>query len=187
MADIDFFKRLNDSAGHAAGDVCIQRVAQTIEQALRHDEDAVFRYGGEEFLIVFKHVTADLAVSLAERIRQAVEALAIPNPGIASAGGRSGVVTLSIGVAFGRDGVGPERVIKWSDDALYEAKRAGRNRVLLFTADGRDAPSIIPPEPSALSDPETGQAHFAEANGPGSDPARLAVFPTEPGILPGCY
>ena len=146
MADIDFFKRLNDSAGHAAGDVCIQRVAQTIEQALRHDEDAVFRYGGEEFLIVFKHVTPDLAVTLAERIRHAVEALAIPNPGIQSAESRGSVVTLSIGAAFGREGVGPERVLKWADDALYDAKHAGRNTVMLSKAGSVDTPSIVPTE-----------------------------------------
>ena len=82
MADLDSFKRLNDTAGHAAGDICIQRVAKAIEQSVRPGDDAVFRYGGEEFLIVLTNATADLAWTLAERIRRAVEALIIVNPGV---------------------------------------------------------------------------------------------------------
>ncbi len=87
MADIDLFKRLNDTAGHAAGDECIRRVAEDDRESVRSGDDAVFRYGGEEFLIVLTHATPDLAWTIAERIRSAVEALAIVNPGI-RAGGR---------------------------------------------------------------------------------------------------
>jgi diguanylate cyclase (GGDEF)-like protein len=131
MADIDFFKRLNDTAGHAAGDECIKRVARTIEESVRVGEDAVFRYGGEEFLIVLAHASPDLAWTLAERIRLAVEALAIVNPGVHPADGSAGVVTISLGVAFAREDVPPELVAKWADDALYDAKRSGRNLVFL--------------------------------------------------------
>jgi diguanylate cyclase (GGDEF)-like protein len=134
MADIDSFKRLNDTAGHAAGDACIQRVATTIEQSVRSGDDAVFRYGGEEFLIVLTNATSDLAWTIAERIRRAVEALAIVNTGMTAAGGSAGVVTISLGVAFARDDAAPELVTHWADDALYDAKRSGRNVVFLSTA-----------------------------------------------------
>jgi diguanylate cyclase (GGDEF)-like protein len=131
MADIDLFKRLNDLAGHAAGDACIQRVAKTIEEAVRLDEDVVFRYGGEEFLIVLIRTSPDAAWTVAERIRSSVEALAIAHPGNHPADGSAGVVTISLGVAFAQDDAAPETVAKWADDALYDAKRSGRNLVFL--------------------------------------------------------
>ena len=131
MADIDFFKRLNDTAGHAAGDGCIRRVAKTIEESVRLGKDAVFRYGGEEFLIVLAHASPDLAWTIAERIRSAVEALAIVNPGIDPVDGSAGVVTMSLGVAFAQEDAAPEMVAKWADDALYDAKRCGKNIVFL--------------------------------------------------------
>ena len=131
MADIDSFKRLNDTAGHAAGDECIRRVAKTIEESVRSGEDAVFRYGGEEFLIVLADASPDLAWTIAERIRSSVEALAIVNPGINSADGSAGVVTISLGVAFAQEDAAPEMVAKWADDALYDAKRCGKNIVFL--------------------------------------------------------
>jgi diguanylate cyclase (GGDEF)-like protein len=141
MADLDSFKRLNDSAGHAAGDECIRRVASTIEQAMRPGDDAVCRYGGEEFLIVLTNTSPDLAWALAERIRRAVEALGIVNPGIQKPDGSKGVVTISLGVAFARDGVAPELVARWADDALYDAKRSGRNAVFMATDTAADAPA----------------------------------------------
>jgi len=134
MADIDLFKRLNDTAGHAAGDECIRRVAKTIEESVRLDEDAVFRYGGEEFLAVLANATPDLAWTIAERIRSAVEALAIVNPGIDPADGCAGQVTISLGVAFAHEDATPENVAKWADDALYDAKRCGKNMVFLSNA-----------------------------------------------------
>jgi len=134
MADLDSFKRLNDTAGHAAGDECIRRSAEAIERSVRAGYDAVFRYGGEEFLIVLTNATPDLAWTLAERVRCAVEALGIVNPGIDKAAGIGGVVTISLGVAFARDEAAPELVAKWADDALYDAKHSGRNLVFLSTA-----------------------------------------------------
>jgi len=142
MADIDQFKRLNDSAGHAAGDDCIRRVARMIENSVRQDQDAVFRYGGEEFLIVLVHATPDLAWTMAQRIRSAVEALAIVNPGVRLSDGSAGRITISLGIAFAQDGAAAETVAKWADDALYDAKHAGRNAVFFATSpalqDGRD-------------------------------------------------
>jgi diguanylate cyclase (GGDEF)-like protein len=132
MADIDLFKLLNDTAGHAAGDECIRRIAKTIEESVR--EDAVFRYGGEEFLVVLADTSPDRAWTIAQRIRNSVEALAIVNPGVHPADGSSGVVTISLGVAFAQEGAAPEIVAKWADDALYDAKRGGRNVVFLSNA-----------------------------------------------------
>ena len=138
MADIDLFKLLNDTAGHAAGDECIRRVAKTIEEAVRMDEDAVFRYGGEEFLVVLAHATPDLAWTIAERIRSSVEALAIVHPGIDPVNDSADVVTISLGVAFAQEAAAPETVAKWADDALYDAKRCGRNTVFLSNAHAAD-------------------------------------------------
>ncbi len=134
MADIDLFKRLNDTAGHAAGDECIRHVAKTIDDSVRLGEDAVFRYGGEEFLVVLAHASPDLAWTIAERIRDSVEALGIVNPGIHPVDGSANVVTISLGVAFAQEDAAPEIVTKWADDALYDAKRSGRNVVFLSNA-----------------------------------------------------
>ena len=80
------------------------------------------------------HATPDLAWTIAERIRSSVEALAIVNPGIDPADGAAGVVTISLGVAFAQEDAAPEIVAKWADDALYDAKRGGRNIVFLSNA-----------------------------------------------------
>ncbi len=159
MADIDWFKLLNDTAGHAAGDECIKRVAQAIETAVRSGDDTVCRYGGEEFLIVLGNTTPDLAWTLAERIRGAVEALGIVNSGIHHADGSTAVMTISLGVAFAREGAPPQLVAKWADDALYDAKRSGRNVVFMATdksageapaADVRD-PAPLPSSPTKVA------------------------------------
>jgi diguanylate cyclase (GGDEF)-like protein len=155
MADIDLFKRLNDAAGHAVGDQCIRRVAKAIEESVRFSEDAVFRYGGEEFLIVLTHASPDLAWTIAERIRTAVEALTIVNPGVRRTDDSNGIITISLGVAFAQEDVAPEIVAKWADDALYDAKRGGRNIVFLSNAhattdDARREPPSYPADISAV-------------------------------------
>ena len=154
MADIDLFKRLNDTAGHAAGDECIRRVAKTIEKSVRLGNDAVFRYGGEEFLVVLAHASPDLAWTIAERIRSSVEALGIVNPGVRPVDGSNAVVTISLGVAFAQEDAAPETVAKWADDALYDAKRGGRNIVFLSNAHaaGEDA---RPAQPKSTSPNQT--------------------------------
>lgn len=146
MADIDRFKQLNDTAGHATGDECIKRVARAIEHSVRMGEDAVFRYGGEEFLVVLTHASPDLAWAIAERIRSTVEALGIVNPGIKRGAGSDGLVTISLGIAFAQEGVAAETVAKWADDSLYDAKRNGRNVVFLSNAHAPadDADSTLP-------------------------------------------
>ena len=147
MADIDWFKRLNDTAGHAAGDECIRRVANAIEQSVRFGQDAAFRYGGEEFLVLLAHATPDLAWTIAERIRTSVEALAIINPGLDPVDGSANLVTISLGVAFAQEGAAPETVAKWADDALYDAKRGGRNLVFLSNAHAADDACHLQPLP----------------------------------------
>jgi diguanylate cyclase (GGDEF)-like protein len=167
MADIDWFKFLNDTAGHAAGDECIKRVAHAIAEAVRTDEDTVCRYGGEEFLIVLSNTTPDLAWTLAERIRGAVEALGIINPGIHQADGSNAVMTISLGIAFAREGAAAQLVAKWADDALYDAKRSGRNVVFMATGKTDDlAPPALNP---AASQPKVASTKVAYLAGPADE------------------
>jgi len=124
MLDIDHFKRVNDELGHAAGDLVIRHVAATVGRVLRH-HDAVVRFGGEEFLLVLPEVDRALAAPVAERARAAVERHPTP------VGDNEVRVTVSIGVAERRPGEERDALIKRADDALYRAKRGGRNRVEL--------------------------------------------------------
>ena len=122
MVDVDEFKAYNDAFGHVAGDEVLRQVAQAIRAHLRRS-DALYRYGGEEFFVVLPEQTVGTARGALERVRRAVERLAIPQ----ATGARSRVLTVSAGVAALDDG---ERWIERADAALYEAKRAGRNRVV---------------------------------------------------------
>jgi diguanylate cyclase (GGDEF)-like protein len=123
MVDIDNFKAINDTWGHAAGDDVLARAASILKQAVRA-VDYVARYGGEEFVVVLVETTTDAARDVAERIRSVVEGerIAVGDDGIA--------VTISVGVTHSRENDdGPEAVLARADNALYEAKRAGRNKV----------------------------------------------------------
>ncbi|HEY2325623.1 MAG TPA: diguanylate cyclase [Thermoanaerobaculia bacterium] len=118
MADIDYFKPYNDTHGHQAGDELLRRVAQTLQSRLHRAGDLVARYGGEEFAILLIGIDSQRAREVAERIRADVEAL--------------GDITISAGVATivpDRD-ISPDDLVSAADAALYEAKRAGRNRVV---------------------------------------------------------
>lgn len=130
MCDIDDFMNLNDRLGHAEGDRCLVKVAGIIQSSVRRNLDHVARYGGEEFLVALPGMAKEDAVAVAERIRQCVEAASLPNPSSRV----SPHVTLSIGVAVQSPGpqvVSPEVLQNRADAALYVAKHAGRNRVML--------------------------------------------------------
>lgn len=131
MCDIDCFKRYNDRYGHQAGDHVLATVAATLMQQCRSG-DSVYRYGGEEFLIVLPEQSTAAATTALERIRRAVQQLGIPHPGNSTDSASGGVVTLSAGIAVSSAGQPRdwESLVKEADEALYTAKQAGRNRVM---------------------------------------------------------
>lgn len=117
--DIDHFKRVNDTYGHQAGDEVLKRVAQEATKDLRGD-DIIGRFGGEEFVIVLPDATAEVATRVADRVRTAIEA-----------GNTNPAVTISVGVAELAHGEIADTLLRRADQALYAAKRAGRNRLQL--------------------------------------------------------
>jgi len=126
MADLDHFKRINDTYGHLAGDSVLRHIADRLRISLRQ-YDTIGRYGGEEFLIVVPDCDGEQAVALAERVRLAVGSAPINTPdGMLD-------VTLSLGVASSQQfsGAGSEQLVGAADAALYRAKLGGRNRVEL--------------------------------------------------------
>jgi diguanylate cyclase (GGDEF)-like protein len=134
--DLDHFKHVNDSYGHRAGDQCLRAVVDPIASELRQD-DALGRYGGEEFLVVLPDVTARDAQAVAERIRTSVQDL----PMLIS--GKRIDLTLSVGIASLAVGMHtPEDLIERADVALYRAKAGGRNRVRY--AEGSMTPRPMP-------------------------------------------
>ena len=129
MMDIDHFKEFNDHYGHGAGDQCLKKVAHALTDTLSRPGDTLCRYGGEEFVALLPGNDGGGAGVVAERLREAVEALSIAH----EYSSVSDVVTLSLGIAFaepaGEHKGTAESLIKRADEALYAAKRAGRNRV----------------------------------------------------------
>jgi diguanylate cyclase (GGDEF)-like protein len=118
VLDIDHFKKINDQHGHLFGDRALCAVADALSRSVRGTDIAV-RYGGEEFLVVLPNTRLDGGAEIAERIRAQVQALDLPVP-----------VTVSIGIADGDPGRDrPEAVFERADQALYRAKKSGRNRV----------------------------------------------------------
>ena len=123
MIDIDWFKKLNDTFGHAVGDHVLREVAQAIASAVR-DDDVPARFGGEEFAVLLKNPSREVAVEVGERVRQAVSGLDLRRLGVPG-------VSVSVGVAVAEEPDEPlEMVIGQADGALYRAKRTGRDRVV---------------------------------------------------------
>ncbi len=121
--DIDRFKRINDTHGHDVGDNVIRYLSQLIRTSSR-DVDILCRSGGEEFLILLPETSLDVALSIAERLRQRVQESTIPVVGN---------ITISLGVALWEPGISDmpiDRTFKLADEALYQAKQEGRNRVV---------------------------------------------------------
>ncbi len=131
MIDIDHFKKYNDSYGHLHGDDCLKKVARALLNVARRPTDTVARYGGEEFAVILPETDDCAARILAEKARHAVESLATKH----NCSDISGYVTISLGVATMTT---PENdsdyksLIKNADEALYNAKEEGRNRVKIF-------------------------------------------------------
>jgi diguanylate cyclase len=126
MADIDHFKRFNDSYGHLTGDQVLRLVATSVKQNVK-GQDIAARYGGEEFAIVLPYTVLRSANTVADHIRCAVKAKELLRR---STGEHLGRVTISIGVAALRANETPQMLIERADSCLYAAKRAGRNRVI---------------------------------------------------------
>lgn len=127
MIDVDFFKNYNDFYGHGAGDAVLKEIAKAIKNQLNRPEDMVARYGGEEFVVVLPRTEKNGAMQKAEKIRKAVESLAITHEKSDCAH----VVTISLGgVTHEKEDGNPEAFLKQSDEMLYKAKSEGRNRVI---------------------------------------------------------
>ena len=123
--DIDHFKAVNDTHGHAAGDLVLQRFADTVRRNVR-DTDVLARWGGEEFVLLLCDTPAADAVALMERLRQAVQAMQVP----VAQGGQPITVTVSIGLARHTPADPLAGTLERADRALYAAKAGGRNRVV---------------------------------------------------------
>jgi diguanylate cyclase (GGDEF)-like protein len=128
MADIDFFKRYNDSLGHQAGDFCLIRVATVLAGTARRPLDMVARWGGEEFALVLPDTDKEGALKVAAEIRQNLANLALPHPD--SEVGEYVTVSLGSTTMKANSEENPEKLIALADQALYQAKAGGRNRVV---------------------------------------------------------
>ncbi|HEX5359704.1 MAG TPA: diguanylate cyclase [Fluviicoccus sp.] len=139
LLDVDYFKRYNDTYGHAAGDKCLQLIARTLQEALMRPADVVARYGGEEFILMLPNTPPEGAAKVAERILRWVDAQQIPH--------ESSSVATHVTVSLGVYTLIPDKqqtlkgVVKQADEALYAAKGAGRHRYLALTPESAEFPA----------------------------------------------
>jgi diguanylate cyclase (GGDEF)-like protein len=124
MMDIDHFKQINDTLGHVAGDACLRSIALTLQDCVRIS-DHCGRWGGEEFICLLPETDSAGGQEMAERLRLAVASLPLAWQGL------SLHATISVGLTVRRDGEAPDALIGRADAALYRAKEAGRNCVVL--------------------------------------------------------
>ncbi|RXR05225.1 GGDEF domain-containing protein [Pseudoxanthomonas composti] len=132
MIDVDDFKSFNDTYGHQAGDLCLKRVAEAVRQCARRPADTPARYGGEEMALILPGIDLQGLGEMAESVRLAVLALAVPH--MESRTGRFLSVSIGASLTHPRsreDAEARDQLIRAADDALYDAKAAGRNRVAL--------------------------------------------------------
>ena len=141
LIDIDHFKAYNDRYGHPAGDRCLRAVAQAMARPPQRPADLLARWGGEEFALLLPDTPAAGAVAVAQQLLQAVDALQLPH----AASPVAPRVTVSIGAACG--GASPQALLDGADRALYQAKAAGRHRVVPWPS-----PGDAPPAPAAQGD-----------------------------------
>ena len=129
ICDVDFFKGYNDTYGHQAGDICLQRVAHAIFSSVRR-KDLAARYGGEEFVVLVHDASEDIVLEVAERMREQVQKMKLEH----KASKVCPHVTISCGAfSFQDDGKSPlKELLEIADKGLYQAKESGRNRVCQF-------------------------------------------------------
>jgi len=129
LIDIDYFKAYNDNYGHLKGDDCICKVAKALQRAVQRPADLVARYGGEEFSVVLPNTDMDGAITIAYSLKQIIKRLAIRHDFSDAAN----VITISIGIAskVAEDDSSPQDLIKLADEALYRAKKSGRDRCMI--------------------------------------------------------
>jgi diguanylate cyclase (GGDEF)-like protein len=135
LVDVDDFKLLNDRLGHSAGDRVLQEIARAMRGQIR-ETDYLARYGGEEFVLLLPQTSLDGGAALAEKVRGAVEALAAPVIG------PTGRVQVTVSIGLAAYAKGPQATFDAADRALYEAKAAGKNRVVVASA--------LEPQPGAV-------------------------------------
>jgi diguanylate cyclase (GGDEF)-like protein len=132
LIDADLFKSYNDQYGHLNGDTCLQQIAEVAQLTATRSVDLVARFGGEEFAVILPKTPVDGAVDVAKTISENLRARKIPH-----AGSPTGIMTLSVGCATItlQAGANPAWLIELADQALYKAKRSGRNQVCVATPD----------------------------------------------------
>ncbi len=132
VLDLDHFKNVNDTYGHPAGDAVLVELVHRLEQALRKDDrDWIYRYGGEEFVVILRYITVEAAQRVAERIRRAVA----DQPFTVRINGKTLNIPLTVSIGgslYPQDTVLPDKLIQHADERLYHAKRLGRNRVIWY-------------------------------------------------------
>lgn len=175
ILDLDHFKRFNDTYGHQAGDEVLRATGRVLRRKTR-ENDLAARYGGEEFALILLASPEDSRRAV-ERIRQAIEKVSV------SFEGKSLQITSSCGVAHSRAGESVQELIKRADAALYEAKKAGRNRT--YWHDGSESLPVNPPEPSPQPAAAPSEATAQPPQPAGSTfPAESAPVPADPVSIP---
>jgi diguanylate cyclase (GGDEF)-like protein len=135
MADLDLFKKINDTHGHTTGDRVLKIVAKFIQKNVR-DVDVIARYGGEEFVLLLPEADKEEAYTVSERLRQMLAELEITDVP---------PMTISLGIAsYPQDAKNIESLIRKADTAMYAAKQSGRNRVMVYSPDLEDVPQPPP-------------------------------------------
>lgn len=138
LADIDCFKAYNDNYGHQNGDECLKKVALAVKKQCRRPGDMPARYGGEEFVILLPFADHNGGLPIAQNLRQCVENLAIPHAHSLA----GSMVTVSVGLASETPNTDHNResLLRSADEALYQAKNTGRNKVILYRPDVNGSP-----------------------------------------------
>ncbi|WP_227545988.1 sensor domain-containing diguanylate cyclase [Marinobacter fonticola] len=134
ILDIDYFKRVNDTYGHPCGDTCLIQVAEICRTRFRREGDVVARYGGEEFAMLLPNTDEAGAVQVAEDLRLAIGEHRVNCEGVA--GPVSLTASLGVAIRFPDGDSDPDLLVRIADEALYEAKAAGRNRTMVYRLEG---------------------------------------------------